>query len=120
MSRTRINNQRTIMINRKKRMYRRIMIILWIAFFSFLAFLGSSVVTANAKMGKEEMRYKYYTTIYITRDMTLWDIAEEYATEEYRDKRVYVDEVMEINDLTNDKLSYGATICVPYYSDEYK
>ena len=53
-------------------------------------------------------------------NMTLWDIADDYMSEEYSDKRAYIDEVMKINQLTSDKLSYGSTICVPYYSSEYK
>lgn len=147
-TRTTVNNtrmgNRTMNYKRstkKKRCIRRKMtIILGIAILLFLAFLGTSVVTANAKTesnkeesydydvddikengcNTEEKRYKYYTTVYVTRNMTLWDIAEEYITEEYSDKRAYIDEVMEINQLKNDKLSYGSTICVPYYSGEYK
>lgn len=135
---------------KKKRCARRKMtIVLGIVFLLLLALLGTSVVvTANAKteqkrFGKEEnmdfhnnsdvyesfkekdsdkqaKRYKYYTNVYVTRDMTLWSIAEEYITEEYSDIRAYIDEVMKINQLKSDKLSYGSTICVPYYSGEYK
>jgi len=145
-TRTRVvaNNNRTMNYKRrtmrKRSMHRKLTIIFGIAIFLVLVFLGTSVVTANAKTeqrqiqteekcdednrdenyGKDKKRYKYYTTVYVTRDMTLWDIAEEYITDEYSDKRAYIDEVMEINQLKSDKLSYGSTICVPYYSVEYK
>ena len=116
---------------RKRSMHRKLTIIFGIVIFLFLAFLGTSVVTANAKTeprqnqveenyDEDKKSYKYYTTVYVTRNMTLWDIAEEYITDEYSDKRAYIDEVMEINQLKSDKLSYGSTICVPYYSVEYK
>ena len=126
-----------LMIQKRRDMRRKLLILLAVLTALLVGFIGGSVVTANAKTQQElsehvtvettkkeseenTIRYKYYTTVYITRNMTLWDIAEEYISEEYSDKRAYIDEVMEINQLTNDKLSYGSTICVPYYSDEYK
>ena len=113
----------------KKRMdmRRKLLILLAVLTALLVGFIGGSVVTANAKTHQEEskvqentVRYKYYTSVYITRNMTLWDIADDYMSEEYSDKRAYIDEVMKINQLTSDKLSYGSTICVPYYSSEYK
>ena len=87
----------------------------------FSIFICSTSVTAKAWGNVEsEKRYKYYTTVYVERNMTLWDIADEYMTEEYKDKRDYIDEVLEINQLASDNLVYGSTICVPYYSSEYK
>ena len=65
-------------------------------------------------------RYKYYTTVYVDRDATLWDISKKYVSAEYPDIRAYMDEVKSINHLMDDELQYGTTICVPYYSDEYK
>lgn len=120
MENTRIlkkGNQNIRNRSRQRRVFRRI---LAAVVFAFLIWLGNCLVTANAKTNKEEKRYKYYTTIYINRDMTLWEIATEYSTEEYTDKRGYIDEVMEINQLNTEQLAYGSTICIPYYSSEYK
>lgn len=72
-------------------------------------------IKANAN---EMPRYKYYTCIKVSRGETLWDIADEYITEEYKDKRDYIDEVIKINQLTSDWLPYGDIIVVPYYSSE--
>lgn len=81
----------------------------------------STAVTAKAwENEKLTKRYKYYTSVYVNRNTTLWNIADEYITEEYKDKRDYIDEVLRINQLTSDNLAYGTTICVPYYSSEYK
>lgn len=65
-------------------------------------------------------RYKYFTSVYVDRDDNLWDIAKEYMTEEYRDIREYVSEVMTINHLADEQLQYGERITVPYYSSELK
>jgi hypothetical protein len=59
---------------------------------------------------------KYYTCIDIQDNDTLWNIADEYMTEEYKDRNSYINEVKFINDLTDDKLYSGATLIIPYYA----
>ena len=66
------------------------------------------------------MRYKYYTSIQIDSGMSLWEIAEEYMTEEYDSQEEYIREVKNINHLEDDLLYAGSYLCVPYYSSEYK
>lgn len=66
-------------------------------------------------------RYKYYTTLYIEKDMTLWDIANEYSGMEYNDPNEYIKEVVAINHIKDpDHIEYGTVINIPYYSEEYK
>ena len=76
-----------------------------------------SIVDASAE---DSDRYKYYTSVYVDRDVSLWTVSQKYMTEEYADIHVYMDEVKAINHMTDDELEYGTTICVPYYSDEFK
>lgn len=97
---------------------RAIMGIVGILVIIFVCFWWASDVNAESKA--DGRRYKYYTSVYISRDITLWDIAEENMTEEYSDIREYMEEVKTINHLSSDELQYGEVICVPYYSDEYK
>lgn len=93
-------------------------IIVILAFVIFIIQIGKlPSIKANAN---EMPRYKYYTCIKVSRGETLWDIADEYITEEYKDKRDYIDEVIKINQLTSDRLLYGDIIVVPYYSYEFK
>ena len=82
-----------------------------------IAMCGVSAVNATEEAPQ---RYKYYTTVYVDRGATLWNISKKYVTDEYTDIRAYMDEVKSINHLTDDKLQYGTKICVPYYSEEYK
>lgn len=65
-------------------------------------------------------RYKYYTNVYVDRDTTLWGVSQKYISDEYTNIRAYMEEVKSINHLPDDQLIYGTTICVPYYSDEYR
>lgn len=66
-------------------------------------------------------RYKYYKSIYIEKNMTLWDIAHEYAGMEYETMEQYIQEVTAINHIKDpDHIEYGTKISIPYYSEEYK
>lgn len=79
-----------------------------------------SAIQVHADTSEEPERYKYFTSVFVERDDTLWGLASEYRTEEYADIRDYVDEVMRINHLTDEELQYGDWITVPYYSSELK
>ena len=57
--------------------------------------------------------YKYYTSIQVESGDTLWEIAEEYRTEEYEDMK-------ENNHLTSSHITDGMYLCIPYYTTEYK
>ena len=46
---------------------------------------------------------------------TLWDIAAEHITEEYRSINEYIREIKEINHL-GATLQYGQVLTIPYYS----
>lgn len=61
---------------------------------------------------------KYYTTIEIESGDTLWSIAQEYRTSEYRSLQAYIDEVKQINGLAGDNITTGCYLTVPYYAVE--
>lgn len=82
-------------------------------------FMKATVIKASDDQMPK--RYKYYTTICLESGTTLWDIANEYAGLEYDDPRTYIQEVININHLSSaDFIKSGETICIPYYSEEYK
>lgn len=58
---------------------------------------------------------KYYKCITIEEGDTLWDIANEYKTEEYASTQDYIDEVLSINNLNTDVIVDGTNLLVPYY-----
>lgn len=63
--------------------------------------------------------HKYYTDVRVESGDTLWDIAMEYMTEEYRSVNEYIREVKKINNIGTG-LQCGQILTVPYYSDELK
>ncbi len=58
---------------------------------------------------------KYYTSVYIEKDQTLWDISGSYCSVEYSDRMEYIEEVKQLNHLTSDEIHSGNYLIVPYY-----
>lgn len=69
---------------------------------------------------KDSMRInerKFFTTYVVEKDDTLWDIANNYMTDEYDSIYEYINEVMESNHLENTNIKYGQMLILPYYAD---
>ncbi len=79
-----------------------------------LGILILGVFNINSKASNYNQ--KYFKCIDICYEDTLWTIAEEYMTEEYKSVNDYIEEVKSINGLTSDKIYSGATLVVPYYA----
>ena len=78
--------------------------------------LSHSSFKANAGNG-----FKYYTSITVETEETLWDIADEYADyEHYEDKDSYIAEVRSINHLEDNCIFAGQLLIIPYYAEEFK
>ena len=59
---------------------------------------------------------KYYTCISVESGDSLWNIADEYMTDEYSSTQEYIDEVVSINNLTNaSSITAGTNLLIPYY-----
>lgn len=84
------------------------------------AVLLTSRIQARAEGLPQDPVYKYYTSIQVNSGDTLWEIAERYRTEEYKDIPSYIEEVKEINHLTSSHITDGMYLCIPYYTSEYK
>lgn len=87
-----------------------------------IMFVFSLTVVFNSKSSGMQSdastrNQKYFTCITIEYGATLTDIANRYVTEEYSSINDYIEEVMNINNLTSDNITSGATLVVPYYSD---
>lgn len=76
-------------------------------------FLSGAIRTQAAP---SEISYKYYTSIEVQSGDTLWSIASDHITEEYRDMNAYIDEVCSINKISQDEIHAGQYLTIPYYS----
>lgn len=101
---------------RQVRRNRRIAAIIGIIFMAVILSVLFNHLNVTAQ---KPQTYKYYTDVRVQRDDTLWSIAEEYMTEEYKSIDEYVREVQKINHVGN-VIEYGQCLMVPYYSEELK
>ena len=94
---------------------------LFVGIFSLLmilglsAFYGSGLVSAHDNVKDDPVRCKYYKSIQIHSGDTLWNIAEEYITEDYESFNAYITEVKKINKLSSDQIQDSQYLTVPYY-----
>ena len=94
---------------RKEQLIQRILLISMILL-SIL--LGTTIVNAS----DTGQPVKYYTSIEVQSGDTLWSIASDHITEEYRDMNAYIDEVCSINKISQNEIHAGQYLTIPYYS----
>ncbi|MCI8327121.1 MAG: LysM peptidoglycan-binding domain-containing protein [Lachnospiraceae bacterium] len=62
--------------------------------------------------------YKYYKSIEIEQDDTLWNIAERYCGEHYQNRNDYIEEIARLNHIDKDQIHSGQYLLVPYFSEK--
>lgn len=67
---------------------------------------------ANASTAREEN--VCYKTIQVEEGDSLWTLADEYMGNSSFDRQQYIDEVKEMNHLTDDTIESGAYLMIPY------
>lgn len=116
-------SERRIRNNQRKRI-RQIRRQLMLCFTTLFLIVCFSVLLfglkAKAQTSSEDITYKYYKSIVVQSGDTIWDYATEYADNEYYDSYAgYVNEVVKINHLTNESITAGQSIIIPYYSQDF-
>ena len=107
-------------IRRQQVLRRRVVLSILALFLALIFALSYNVIISQANDGSDEVIYKYFTNYEISKGDTLWSIAEENIDYEFYDSvQDYVDEVLEINHLTDDTIKVGQCIIVPYFSNQY-
>jgi len=61
--------------------------------------------------------YKYYTSVDINSNDTLWTLEDQYNNGS-ESKQTYINNIMELNNLTSDTIYSGKQILVYYFSPE--
>lgn len=117
LSERRIRNNR---LRRRRELRRNI----FTAFLTCALIVCCSVLwfdfNTKAQGTEEEILYKYYKTVSVAKNDTLWDFADEYADRRfYESYQSYIDEVMHINSLDDSAITAGCYLILPYYSAEF-
>lgn len=91
---------------------------------TFLLAIGFSLLffsfKTKAQSVPQEISYKYYKSVMVHANDSLWNYASLYADEAYyASKEQYVNEVISINMLPDDTIFSGQYIIIPYYSYEF-
>lgn len=95
------------------RNYKLIIIAISIVAVLSIFFLGDRF---SEEVSASTSNQKYFVCVNINDGDTLWSIADTYISEEYYSVDEYVDEIKQLNHLTDDKIYSGATLVVPYYA----
>ncbi len=88
-----------------------------------LLIIGSSSILTKASDTEtsQEVYYKYYTQIEIQHGDSLWEIAGKYMENgSYASRKEYMEEVIELNQLSSTKIIKGQHLIVPYFENTYK
>lgn len=123
-NRNHMNTNRTAVTAGKRRIARRNNLIrcgLVISIAMAFIIVISCFVTVNASDSGHEKEpvIRYYTSISIESDATLWNIAQEYNNGEESDTH-YINSIKELNNMSSDTLYSGQNLIVYYFSAEVK
>ena len=112
-----IYNRRRAEVRRKKA-YLIVFLALIITTIIFICF---NLTTADAAVSDEVSveQHRYYTSINIEKDDTLWSIASQYVSGTNTTIN-YINDIMEINHLDSDLIYHGQNLIVYYYSTDVK
>lgn len=83
---------------------------------TFIVISGFVFADSVQAMAKTELadEGKFYKSITIKKGDTLWDIANEYMTDDYESVEEYVCVLKEMNNLKSDKILFGDKLVVAY------
>jgi len=104
--------------NKQRRLVRTVIsffVISLIALSILISGVKISAVTADAEGLDTGSSVKMYKSVMVEQNDCIWDIAERYMGNGYSDTRDYVEEIIEINNLTGTEIHFGEYLCIPYY-----
>lgn len=76
-----------------------------------ITLIPSKIVYAD----QTTVSHKTFKSVEIKAGDTLWSIASEYYTKEYKDIRNYIEVIKDCNSLKSDTIHSGCYLIIPYY-----
>lgn len=109
-------------IRRQKMLLRKF--VLAFVLFAIILIGGLSInsVKTNAKTDGDDLVFKYFTSVEVTKGQTVSEIAHLYYNDDFQSSfSDYLKEIKATNHLTNDyQIKAGQVLIIPYFSAEYK
>ncbi|MBD5477648.1 MAG: LysM peptidoglycan-binding domain-containing protein [Lachnospiraceae bacterium] len=106
-------------VRRQREMMKNFLILVMTVCLIVTCSVALSSFRSNAK-ADTALSYKYYKSIVVSNNDTLWSIAEEYMDREhYTSINEYIKEVKAMNSLSGDSIQYGRHLVIPYYGTAF-
>lgn len=102
-------------VNRNSLITKKIALILTIAIISIITLLISIFPKKIIVNAGDSSRTKTVTSILIKKGDSLWSIAGQYMTEEYSNRKEYIQEIKKCNGLTSDIIHEDQYLIIPHY-----
>lgn len=82
-------------------------------------FLSITLFSMKANAASNDMKheYKYFRSITVNSNDTLWDYATMYSKDD--NYKAYIKEVKKINHLGSNEIHQGMRLIIPYYSNDF-
>ena len=110
------NVKKDYRMKRRKRQKRQILTAFFTLCLIIVMSFAISSFSSNAKTEIEDEVCKYYKSVIIQKGDTLWSIASQNMDSGYDDISSYIEEVMRMNGLRDDRITEGMYLIVPYFS----
>lgn len=77
-----------------------------------------SELTSNTVLGSKDYDINYVTVL-INENDTLWDLSLEFNNTSHYTNKEFIQEIMDINGLSSDKIYAGERITIPVITDNF-
>lgn len=79
----------------------------------FLAIVCTKSISSASTDTQKDI---YYTSVEVQPGDSLWSIATQYYTDDWKDVNHYMETIMEFNGLSNDRIYAGNYLSIPYFA----
>ena len=105
---------------RQRQLRRNLLIFFFTILIAIILAFTLHTFNSNANTDLDDISYKYFTTLEISQNDTLWSIAvDNIDYNYYKDINSYIKEVIQINHLKTDTITAGCSLIIPYYSNNF-
>ena len=114
------NMKKALILKKKKALRRRVLVrfllsVSAVAVLVLVLLFSNKNITRANENGNLVEKTKYYKTIEINSGDSLWSIANEYKSGEYRSVNDLINEIKSINNIYDENIIAGEKLIIPYF-----